>query len=94
MAWNQLLPNRRIRALPYSYQIFIQKQQSLTMTVRDKTSNNSNKRSKKVGEIPSALHQLQTLHHLLPHVYGSVPLVGSWDSSKAVILSLSSVPCV
>lgn len=26
---------------------------------------------------------------LIPHVYGSVPLVGSWDSSKAVILSLS-----
>jgi 6-phosphofructo-2-kinase/fructose-2,6-biphosphatase len=22
---------------------------------------------------------------LIPHVYGSVPLVGSWDSSKAVI---------
>lgn len=21
---------------------------------------------------------------LIPHVYGSVPLVGSWDSSKAV----------
>lgn len=25
---------------------------------------------------------------LIPHVYGSVPLVGSWDSSKAVNLSL------
>ena len=23
---------------------------------------------------------------LVPHIYGSVPLVGSWDSSKAVIL--------
>lgn len=22
---------------------------------------------------------------LIPHVYGSVPLIGSWDSSKAVI---------
>lgn len=22
---------------------------------------------------------------LIPHIYGSVPLVGSWDSSKAVI---------
>jgi len=29
-------------------------------------------------------HKLTT--HLVPHVYGSVPLVGSWDSSKAVIL--------
>jgi len=26
---------------------------------------------------------------LIPHVYGSVPLIGSWDSSKAVISSLS-----
>lgn len=26
---------------------------------------------------------------LLPHVFGSVPLVGSWDSSKAVTSSLS-----
>ena len=25
---------------------------------------------------------------LIPHVYGSVPLVGSWDSSKAVIISI------
>lgn len=40
--------NEVIRALPYSSQIFIQKQWSVTMTVRDKTSNNSNKRSKEV----------------------------------------------
>lgn len=26
---------------------------------------------------------------LIPHVYGSVPLVGSWDASKAVINFLS-----
>jgi 6-phosphofructo-2-kinase/fructose-2,6-biphosphatase len=26
---------------------------------------------------------------IIPHVYGSVPLVGSWDSSKAVINLLS-----
>lgn len=26
---------------------------------------------------------------LVPHVYGSVPLVGSWDPSKAVILITS-----
>ena len=26
---------------------------------------------------------------LIPHVYGSVPLVGSWDSSKAVFPFLS-----
>lgn len=25
---------------------------------------------------------------LIPHVYGSVPLIGSWDSSKAVTLFL------
>lgn len=35
---------------------------------------------------------------LTPHVYGSVPLVGSWDSSKAVIFlsfySLIHVPFV
>lgn len=26
--------------------------------------------------------------NLIPHVYGSVPLVGSWDPSKAVITPL------
>ena len=52
MSWNRLLPSRRIRALPYNCQFSIQKQRSFTMTVRDKTSNNSNKRSKKVGELP------------------------------------------
>lgn len=26
---------------------------------------------------------------LVPHVYGSVPLVGSWDHSKAVIILLT-----
>lgn len=25
-------------------------------------------------------------HDLIPHVYGSVPLVGSWDTTKAVCL--------
>lgn len=25
---------------------------------------------------------------LIPHVYGSVPIIGSWDSSKAVLFSL------
>lgn len=28
---------------------------------------------------------------LIPHVYGSVPLVGSWDSSKAVCLIFSLI---
>lgn len=31
---------------------------------------------------------------LTPHVYGSVPLVGSWDSSKAVSNSLRRVPLI
>lgn len=25
-------------------------------------------------------------HDLIPHVYGSVPLVGSWDATKAVCI--------
>lgn len=31
---------------------------------------------------------------LIPHVYGSVPLVGSWDSSRAVIFFNSRSLCV
>lgn len=31
------------------------------------------------------MENLKLTTHLVPHVYGSVPLVGSWDSSKAVI---------
>lgn len=27
-------------------------------------------------------------HDLIPHVYGSVPLVGSWDTTKAVCIYL------
>ncbi|CAJ2640318.1 unnamed protein product [Trifolium pratense] len=34
-------------------------------------------------------HKLTT--HLVPHVYGSVPLVGSWDSSKALSMERESV---
>jgi len=31
------------------------------------------------------MENLKLKGELIPHVYGSVPLVGSWDSSKAVI---------
>lgn len=30
-------------------------------------------------------------HDLIPHVYGSVPLVGSWDTTKAVCISISYI---
>lgn len=30
-------------------------------------------------------YKLQAADDVLPHVYGSAPLVGSWDPSKAVI---------
>jgi hypothetical protein len=31
------------------------------------------------------MENLKLTTHLVPHVYGSVPLIGSWDPSKAVI---------
>lgn len=35
------------------------------------------------------MENYKRMRELIPHVYGSVPVVGSWDSSKAVISFLS-----
>ena len=40
--------------------------------------------------------QMDCINHnreLIPHVYGSVPLIGHWDPSKAVS-TLVNVPCI
>lgn len=36
------------------------------------------------------LENYRQVGDLIPHVYGSVPIVGSWDSSKAVLAALWS----
>lgn len=38
------------------------------------------------------MENYKLIDNLIPHVYGSVPLVGSWDSSKAVIPTTTPPP--